>query len=138
MKDMTVLEHGLAAISEDHQVLMGYLDNLTEAAAAGESREMVLEILNNLVRRAEGHFAEEEQILQIHEYPDVELHAHEHEFLLAQVMNLRGEVQQGARVVTLSTAAFLRDWLREHIDQTDDRATQFLNEREPGHEEFVP
>ena len=131
MNELHVPEDGIVSMAEDHRALVGFLEDLTEAAAAGESREIVLEILDNLVRQARGHFAEEEHIMHIHEYPELSFHVHEHQFLMGQVLSLRGELRDGVRVITLSTAAFLRDWLREHIEQTDDRTMRFLSGIDP-------
>jgi hemerythrin len=110
---------GDARIDADHRALFELLDRLRVAAREDWPPEIRLEILSELVRSSEVHFAREEQIMSSFEYPERLAHRAEHSKLMAQVRELHGKVSKGNLSLSLSVFQFLYGWLARHIEVKD-------------------
>ena len=122
---------GVKAIDEQHMELVAITNNLFQAIMDETGRDIVLDVLHELVKYAVHHFDYEEQLMREHGYPAVELHDHiqEHEALKQQVHVFIEECSRCSETMDVAVFAFLRTWMDEHLRQTDVLYKNFFEER---------
>ena len=113
------LSVGNAEIDKDHQALFELLDQLRTAVREGQTEKVRLNILSELVRRTQAHFALEESVMARIAYAEAQAHRAEHGKLMAQVRELQDKVAQGDLSLSLSVFQFLYGWLARHIEVKD-------------------
>ncbi|MDA8230021.1 MAG: bacteriohemerythrin [Magnetospirillum sp.] len=128
MDDHDKVTMGVPVIDTEHREIYEICADFVVAAEAREPSHRLTPIFDRVIDRARSHFRSEEDILDRHGYPTLPTHRAEHERLLAQVENLRArwleiESEQSRQQLAVDTAAYLLDWLVNHI-QVDDRSYQ--------------
>lgn len=115
---------GIHEIDEQHKVLVDCI-SLIEAAVTQQQRwSAVHSALGRLVDFARIHFAVEESLMRIHDYPGLEKHIEEHRQFSSglkalQEKSLKADVSQ-------EMAAFIQKELYEHIMTSDKHYAAFL------------
>jgi len=126
--DMSV---GVAALDEDHQRLVGLLNQFIEAVDEGEGVLVVDAIFGGLLNYADTHFVREEKIMEACGYPDLAAHKEQHMKLVERVLESR-EAYMRTSTETLEgeVREFLMSWLQDHI-LVDDMDYKSLVEEQP-------
>ena len=114
---------------DQHIKLVDMINDLYDAMKAGNGSEAVGKILGELVNYTVTHFADEEQLLSQHAYPDLAAHKLEHENLVQQVLDLQQKFEAGHTILTLNVMMFLKDWLMTHIKGDDKKYGDYLNSK---------
>lgn len=109
------LSVGNRHIDDDHKHLMDLVAQLHDAMRAGQGKDVVGGILENLINYTHTHFEMEEKFMRDINYPDYEAHRAEHARLVKEVKDLQSRFQSGSITITVSVSNFLSDWLRNHI-----------------------
>lgn len=117
----------VSAADEQHQEIFRLVNALDEAVDQG--KEAIEEALNALVPYVVDHFATEEKYMQETDFPDYEAHKKMHDDLVATVSDLVEKFKAGEAEITHDTTAFVRDWLYNHIPNTDKQYGPYLNEK---------
>lgn len=117
---------GVAAIDEQHKLLISYINELHRAVRQGREETVVLDILDALADYAASHFSTEEVFFMHSAYPETERHIAIHEQFKAQVAQFRGEVKAGSATVGTDVLEFLKNWLLEHIQGTDHKIGPYV------------
>jgi hemerythrin-like metal-binding protein len=117
---------GVPGIDREHEELTGRLNALYEVFRADGPRPLVLSRFDEFIGAVRAHFDHEHDLMREAGYPDADLHAAEHGFLLDQVTQYRAQFAAGTVGMTESMLEFLRDWLRDHILISDRRLGRFL------------
>ncbi|MDY0212743.1 MAG: bacteriohemerythrin [Desulfuromonadaceae bacterium] len=118
---------GIQEIDEQHRKLVDLINSLYEAMILGEDKIAVANaVLDQLVQYTAIHFAVEESLFRIFEYPEYEEHCQLHEDLRAQVYEINAKVQSGERTVNPELLFFLRKWITGHIMVEDKKYCPFL------------
>ncbi len=107
------------AIDNDHKKLVDLVNQLADAMQAGKGKDVCGKVLNELINYTKTHFAMEERLMTTHLYPKAAEHRAEHTKLLKEVADFKTKFDSGALTVTASLLGFLRDWLVNHICQSD-------------------
>lgn len=110
------LATGNTLVDHQHQALFDAINSFDEAIEAGAAPEKVDELLAFLDRYTREHFTTEEYLMVRADFPAQAAHKAEHERLLHRVKfirDLRG--QDPSLVPVTGLAAFLGDWLQNHI-----------------------
>jgi hemerythrin len=102
------------------------VNELHEAMRGGKGKDMLKPILSRLVSYTKTHFDTEERLMRQHGYPEYAAHKIKHDLLTKQAMDLNGKVQQGQSALTLEVMEFLKNWLQNHILQSDKQFAPFL------------
>lgn len=113
------LSVGIDEIDEQHKVLVRLLNDLNQAIKEHHGNEACLAILDRLVDYTRIHFAVEEALMRIFEYPDYENHKAEHEELVEEVLAMRHEITHEERRISFKLLHFLKMWLTRHIMDSD-------------------
>ena len=113
------LSVGIQEIDEQHKVLVDLLNQLHQAILHHHGGEVTGQIMDQLCEYTKIHFAVEESILRILDYPDYANHKKHHEQLLTQVQDLRTKMESGDHSISFELLHFLKKWLTIHIMEED-------------------
>ncbi len=120
---------GVQAMDAQHSILMDALNDLRERLVQGADHEQVCDSLSRIVEYTRQHFANEEQLLEQHGYPELGPHRAAHRRLLQQIAETTQRIESGEPVEISSLISFLRHWFNDHIELFDQRYGAWLNER---------
>lgn len=118
---------GVAEIDRQHQDLVRYINTLYSALKQGKGQEILYETIMNLIGYTKLHFATEEKYFNQFGYPDSAAHKKEHQFLIKEVMTFKEKLDNGQTAVSVKLIDFLKDWLLNHISETDKQYGPFFN-----------
>lgn len=113
------LSVGLEEIDAQHKVLVDIINRVYEALITRASREAAGNLLEELVQYTAIHFAVEESLFRITNYPDYEAHRRLHERLRGQVQEIKARFDREEIQLDLKLMAFLKRWLEDHIKGED-------------------
>ena len=117
---------GIGSIDAQHQMLFAIADELFNALSAGKGQTVLRKILDRLLQYTASHFAHEERLMRLHDYPDLAKHKAQHEALTNQVNIFSDEFKTGRAAISVQVMIFLKDWLTKHIQQSDRAYAPFL------------
>ena len=123
---------GVEHIDGEHKKLFEILGRVDDALMANDFsagpiiRSAVAELLECTGR----HFANEEAIMEAAAYPDLEAHRAAHRKLLENVRDMEIGADFGSQFMPSELAAFLYDWLADHILVEDMAFGAFCRDRE--------
>ena len=109
----------IGSIDAQHQNLFAMGRELYAAMSAGQGKSVLGRILGRLVQYTTVHFAHEERLMQLHQYPDFAAHKAEHDALVKQVLAFQTEFNAGRATMAVQVLQFLKDWLEKHIQGSD-------------------
>jgi len=116
-------------MDQQHQHLFGLLNKLHEAMSQGKGKETLPEVFDSLVRYTRNHFAAEEALLQKYNYPGLVFHQRQHADLITQASELQIKFRAGDFSASQQTRDFLKQWLVEHIQGSDQKYGAFLKQQ---------
>jgi len=117
---------GIPKIDQQHQKLVGFLNELYEAMQAGKGKDALGKVLNDLLLYTKTHFAAEEQAMSTHRYPGYVDHKARHDKMARKVKDLHEQFRQGSLASPIQITNFLKDCLAKHIMETDKKYGPFL------------
>lgn len=117
----------IAEIDQQHKKLIALINQLGEAMSRGKGREVIGEVLNQLITYCASHFATEERLFALYNYPEAAEHKEKHEKVTAKVLALQKEMQGGKMTISMEVMDFLEQWLDKHILGTDMKYSAYLN-----------
>lgn len=115
---------GIHEIDAQHKLLVDCISRLRESVNKKEKGLAVHFTLVQLADFARIHFATEESLMRIHQYPELEEHIQEHHQFIAELHALQEKALTAD--VSREMAEFLVTWLAGHIMTTDKRYASFL------------
>ena len=113
------LSVGIQEIDEQHKVLVNLLNQLHDAIHQRHGSEAARKILDELADYTRIHFAVEESLMRVLEYPDYEAHKQQHEDLIQQLVDLKEKLDTGGHSISFELLHFLKVWLTKHILESD-------------------
>ena len=118
---------GVEPFDRQHRELFALLNQLNESMRHGaEPTERIL-LLSRLLESAELHFNDEERALARTDYPDLDRHHLQHNQLLTEAVTFQRMIDRSEGAIPLPLMVFLRDWLSEHILETDKGCGEYLS-----------
>ena len=117
---------GIGSIDAQHQTLFALGRELYSAMSAGQGKAVLARILDRLVQYTKVHFAHEERLMQLHGYPGFAAHKAQHDQLVNQVLAFQTEFTSGRVTIAVQVLQFLKDWLENHINRSDQAYTGCL------------
>lgn len=120
---------GIPSIDAQHQTLFGMAAELLTAMSNGRGKAVTGKILDRLVQYTATHFAHEERLMRLHDYPDLPAHKAQHDALTQKVLHFQSEVRSGRATVTIQLLQFLKSWLVQHIEGSDKEYAPFLKNK---------
>jgi hemerythrin len=126
--DDDTLSVGIEEIDGQHKVLVELVNRMHEAIHKRHGSDVVKGILAELAEYTRIHFAVEESLMRILNYPDYENHKVVHEELLQHVVELQEKVESGKVSIGFELMHFLKTWLTKHIMEEDMNYSGFFLE----------
>jgi hemerythrin-like metal-binding protein len=120
---------GVSSINEQHKRLIALINQLHEAMSAGAGKEMMGNVLRELVDYTVYHFGTEEKLFTEHAYPQFAAHLAEHEKFKQTIEILQREYAANRLGISIDTMKFLKEWLNDHILKVDKLAGAYLQTR---------
>jgi hemerythrin len=115
-------------IDEQHKCIVAYINELYEAMAKKDNRELVADVIHKLVEYTKIHFAVEETLMRVFNYNGYEEHKEIHDKIVQKVLTLQGRFTAGDDKVGMELLMFLKGWLFEHINHADKQYTQVFHD----------
>jgi hemerythrin len=125
------LETGVRSIDLQHEELIGMLNELQDAHAAGSAQTVLHDVLRRLDAYIVFHFATEEALmadLPAHE-AHADTHLQQHRLFIEQVSALRQQALSDGPQAMGQLVDYLTGWLYDHILKTDRKLAALLNAR---------
>jgi hemerythrin len=119
---------GIGSVDAQHQNLFAIARELHGAMTSGQGKAAMGRILDRLIQYTAAHFAHEERLMRLADYPGLETHRSEHEALTRKVMELQREFAAGKSSISVQVLQFLRTWLQQHIQHSDLAYAPYLKE----------
>lgn len=118
----------VSQLDTQHKILFRMVNELHEAMANKQGKEILQKLLANLVSYTEVHFAAEEKFLQERQYPGLHNHRQQHLELTGKVKAFKQQFESGQTMLSISLMSFLKDWLITHILKTDMQYAAFCSQ----------
>ena len=109
----------VASMDDEHRQLITLVNNLNEAMKQGRAKEEMDRVFGELARYTQVHFASEERFMAQVGYPHLAQHQKEHAELMNAVSAFKKDYDAGKALISVKLMGFLRDWIRNHIQQSD-------------------
>lgn len=119
----------IKVIDEDHMKLAGLINTLYDAMCMGKGNDVLGKVLTDLIDYTVYHFRTEEDFFESYGYSEFRQHKKEHDELTNQAVELKNKHDRGEVVLTIEVMNFLRDWLINHILDSDKKYISFLNSK---------
>ncbi len=116
-------------IDNQHKQIVDVINHLQASMSQGKGKEVLGKILGNMAQYARGHFATEEKIMQTNGYPGLTEQKKEHEAFTKKALALKADFDSGKVSLSIDTMMFLKNWLDDHIANTDRKYSKFLNDK---------
>jgi hemerythrin-like metal-binding protein len=117
---------GVQSIDQQHKIWISLINKLHDAMGKGEGKKILADIFEEVVAYTKTHLKNEEALFEKYGYPDTAAHKAVHAKLTQQVLEKQKEIQDGKSVMTMDVMNFLKNWLIDHIQNTDKKYTAFL------------
>jgi hemerythrin len=117
---------GISTIDAQHSKLVQLINKLYDGMMRGAGENVLGGVLEELENYAKTHFALEERLLNSNGYPDYKAHKAEHDKLSRQVDQYVAAHDAGKVQLSKEVLIFLKNWLENHILNTDKQYSQFL------------
>ncbi|MBI4958319.1 MAG: hemerythrin family protein [Desulfovibrio sp.] len=115
-------------IDEQHQTLIQMIRELRERMDAGEHRQEVLDVLQDMLAYAATLFEDEEERMEEAGWDGLDRHEGLHAEFLWKAGDLEAQIQDDYAHASREVTEYLYNWLVEHF-QVEDRA--FFGEQTP-------
>lgn len=114
------------AVDREHQIQTGLLHAVAVAVAGRRDRQAVGGILRQLADYNRVHFASEELLMRVYEYPELDAHAFEHRRIVDDVRELTVLFESGDDAGVAKKVSQVEHFLLEHIASRDRKFSQYL------------
>ncbi len=109
---------GISAIDRQHRRIVQLINDLYQAQGSGGTREVVEEVLNDLIDYIATHFVFEEELQVQSGYPFANAHRRLHQMFTEKVMGYKARFVAGEDIVG-DLVEMLEKWLENHINIDD-------------------
>jgi hemerythrin len=119
----------VSTLDLQHKKLFSLTNSLHQAMREGRERQVLADLLNELVSYTRTHFAAEEELLANCGYPTLNQHRSEHDSLLKQVATFQKAFAAGDAHLSIELMPFLQTWITSHILHLDTQYGDYLNKQ---------
>jgi len=116
-------------IDMQHRKMLELVNNLHSSVEARIDKNILRNLLVELVEFTRMHFATEEKLMKKYDYPGFEEHREEHRILLQHMDDLATAVSGGKYPAFYSDYDVSTDWALLHISEYDKGLGAFLNSK---------
>lgn len=117
-------------IDRQHQKMLELVNNLHTSVEGCIDKEVLKNLLVELVEFTREHFSTEERLMKEYHYPELEKHYRQHRVLLEHMDRLITAVSNGTQPTFFSDYDVSTDWALIHITEYDKSLGAFLNSKQ--------
>ncbi len=121
-------EIGVKAIDHQHKKIFELIDLFFETAQTTLCPELAVPILRGLIRYMQSHFETEEDQMRKMDYPELVSHQQQHRHMQAHLSREMNQDSGQLDFNKITLALFLKHWLAEHIEGSDQKIGLFLKQ----------
>ncbi|MBN1409286.1 MAG: hemerythrin family protein [Spirochaetales bacterium] len=118
----------ISEIDNQHMKLVQIINNLHAAMLEGKGKLVIEKILNEMVDYTVYHFSTEEKLMGPHRYPLEEEHRKQHAGFVEKAKDFQEKMSQGKLFLSIEIMNFLKNWLSNHIMDSDKKFGSHLRE----------
>lgn len=126
---------GCERVDAQHQELCHLVDELELNIDNEASGKTLAEALKFVVNYTRHHFNDEEKLMKVVAYPQLEEHKKLHNDLIHQVTEILLQLRDGKKLEPAELLNFLTSWVKNHIVDEDKKIGNFLVKRKLYQEE---
>ena len=123
------LSVGLETVDRQHRMLIGYINELSDAVDKGRSGSTLQKTIERLRNYTRVHFAYEEAMFKVYRYEEADDHSHAHFAFVRMIEDCEQRHAKGEQNVGVELLNYLKRWLSEHILVEDKGYARVLIER---------
>ncbi len=120
---------GKKTIDEQHKTLVALINELHAAMSIGKGKQVMSTVLQRLIDYTITHFSTEEKFMIKYSYPSYLPHRSEHRNFVDKVSDFQKGYNEGKLALSLEIMSFLKEWLVDHILNTDKKLGSFLQDK---------
>ncbi len=120
---------GCSLIDEDHKRLMNLINRLNMAVRYHTGETFEQQAMEELHDYTKVHFAREEVLMRKYNYPEYETHKKQHDAMTAKTDAFLKDYEARGHDALIDVAPYVRQWLINHIYNTDQQYAAFLREK---------
>lgn len=120
---------GIESLDYDHKKLLTLINQLQTAVLYQTGELFEKELLDEVVAYTKYHFDREEKMMEETGYTDIEAHKKGHRVMIAKVDTFLSDYEKQGHEVLEGVALYLRDWLVQHINGTDQEYSRLFQEK---------
>ena len=114
------------SIDDEHKVLIDMINEFYDKIKSKEPVDLILILIAKMKNYTVVHFTTEENYFKKYDYPGYDKHKKEHDTFVNKVIDLEKRVSEGKMIVSFEITSFLKKWLTQHIQGTDQEYIDFL------------
>jgi hemerythrin len=119
-------DSGSSTIDDEHNLQVSLLFAFRRAAIEGLAKDEAAELLDRFVDFTKVHFASEEMLMRLYQYPQLAAHAEDHQQTLEQLADIRAAWLTGKAEAAADYTQRLVDWTLQHIESADKAFGRYL------------
>lgn len=116
----------IPSIDDQHKYLVGALNKVHEIAVDERSMDDIADVFNDLMLYMKKHFAYEEELFEMYNYPGKDNHANLHREITEKVHAFYKDFTIQKHVDITDFFSFMVEWLQQHILKEDKGYSLFL------------
>ena len=120
---------GIVEIDQQHSQLIDLINDLYVSIYENNSAEITAGVLRRLKEYTLVHFSTETNIMRRNHYAGIESHLLQHDEMIAKLDEVETKYESGRHGLTAELITFLRNWLAEHICESDKSMVRSINRR---------
>jgi hemerythrin len=128
------LSSGVKVIDNQHRKLIELINHFNVAVQTGDARKVLMDLFVDLADYTSYHFQTEEELMERHNYYDIEEHKKLHFEFKRKLAEYILQYRAGDIPMPVNVSQFMVDWLIEHIkghtQSADTKLGKFLNSRD--------
>lgn len=121
------LVQSIPDMDREHAELIAQEREFSDAVDAEASRAELTMRLSMLIDAFQNHFASEEKLMRTSRFPASKPHIAEHRRLIAQMTELRDDLDSGAINRCYALVSFLHRWSEQHMTGPDAGLAHYLD-----------
>ena len=116
-------------IDEQHKSWINLINYMHEAMKAGKGKDVLGDILDEVLNYTVYHFSSEEKLFNKYNFPDAAAHKKLHDDFVKEFKKLKQDFDKGSTLLSIDVMQRLKNWLTNHILSTDKQYSAFLNSK---------
>jgi hemerythrin len=116
----------IVSIDDQHKKLIELINKFYDQVNHRTNDENISILIKGMKEYTQMHFNTEEQYMKKFSYPDYLTHKKEHDLFISKVADVDEKFNKGKVVLSFEITSFLKDWIKNHIQGSDKKYTDFF------------